>query len=421
MKTERVVGYVMDTPLNTNKALLTAMLDELGDVGTEPTQDFIQLRRATEGNYDAVGDIFVPAHGEICLVDTVHNGLRIKCGDGFTVWNELSYLDDYIVKGYYYDGMFYLNAERTHAIVGMVHKLYVDKTTNAIYHYKNEGYVPVRVEGLAKAAYKNVVDILSGSEDLPTDKAVKEYIDTKIQVLKSFDVIVAEPNAIGQPKLNPTEETMFKYYLVPRSDDFVGYNQWVTIRSGEPGEYVYEWVDIGFTETNFDGLVPSERTIADIALDKDITADDLKGALELKALAHKDNAKAVLNLITEVGSVAYTPTGTIETTLEGEEFTVVTDVGTAAKYSEGKFTAATLEYEDTDYATEGLTISFEGEKMVFSSAKTAKGSLVKKFSGGSKEADSFTTNTLPTTTAHKVGVSSTFKGDRKSTRLNSSH
>ena len=54
----------------------------------------LRLRRDNDYNYRKIKDTFVPADGEICLVDTARDGLRAVCGDGISTFGELTYLDD---------------------------------------------------------------------------------------------------------------------------------------------------------------------------------------------------------------------------------------------------------------------------------------------------------------------------------------
>lgn len=52
-----------------------------------------QIRRDTEDNY---ADDFVAGENELCFVDTLDKGLRLKLGDGVTEWQYLSYTDEQI-------------------------------------------------------------------------------------------------------------------------------------------------------------------------------------------------------------------------------------------------------------------------------------------------------------------------------------
>jgi hypothetical protein len=56
----------------------------------------IRLRRDNDYNYEKIKDTFVPANGEICLIDTARNGLRAVCSDGISTFSKLNYLNDFI-------------------------------------------------------------------------------------------------------------------------------------------------------------------------------------------------------------------------------------------------------------------------------------------------------------------------------------
>ena len=46
----------------------------------------IQLRRDNDYNFEAVKNTFIPANGEVVLVDTAKDGLRAKVGDGYSTY-----------------------------------------------------------------------------------------------------------------------------------------------------------------------------------------------------------------------------------------------------------------------------------------------------------------------------------------------
>lgn len=92
----------------------------------------IKLRRDKEENYLRVGKTFIPASGEVCLVDTELYGLRQKIGDGATTFEKLSYLDDennVVLNGYYLNDKFYTDSTYTKEIVGKEKHLYIDKNS----------------------------------------------------------------------------------------------------------------------------------------------------------------------------------------------------------------------------------------------------------------------------------------------------
>jgi hypothetical protein len=57
----------------------------------------LRLRRDNDYNYAKIKDTFIPLNGEICLVDTAREGLRVVCGDGHTPFSELKYLGEFLV------------------------------------------------------------------------------------------------------------------------------------------------------------------------------------------------------------------------------------------------------------------------------------------------------------------------------------
>ena len=56
----------------------------------------LRLRRDNDYNYAKIKDSFIPANGEICLVDTAREGLRAVCGDGINTFGQLEFLNDFI-------------------------------------------------------------------------------------------------------------------------------------------------------------------------------------------------------------------------------------------------------------------------------------------------------------------------------------
>ena len=190
MTTEQIVKYVLKTPLNTNRAILTAMLQEL-----EGSGGIAQLRRDDEYNYNKIADVFIPLNGEICLVDTQKDGLRAKCGDGKTVWKDLEYIDDYVVKGYFYNDKFYKDQLYTKSIEGATQKIYIDLGSCTIYFYEGGSFIPTSGEAYGQATpeksgimklYQTIGDNADGtmSQKAITDsqKTLEDKIDDKFKV-----------------------------------------------------------------------------------------------------------------------------------------------------------------------------------------------------------------------------------------------
>jgi uncharacterized protein YjbI with pentapeptide repeats len=113
----------------------------------------------------------------------------------------------------------------------------------------------------------------------------------------------------------------------------------------------------------------------------------------------------------------YTPAGEVSVALTGNSFNAITGVGTQASFQEGIFTAATLDHAEVsaNYVEEGLVGAVEDECLTFTAAavKALSASKVNAFNGGSKAADVFVANSLPTMAAQTVGVqSASFTGTK---------
>lgn len=335
------------------------------------------------------------------------------------------------------------------------------------------------VEALGTAAWKAVAASISDSDEgLPTAKKVKEYVDAQVGTIHNFDVVIdATGTAAAGPSVTASADTMYKIYLVPSDDAAAGsYIEYITIRSDAESAYTYAWEAIGNTKVSLTGYVPTTTTIATIALDHNITVVELQTALGLKALAYKDSAVgtvegqtitgvkasgtstgalegalgydstdvastgsftpegSVTGTVVATGTVAstasaeataanftrgdYTPAGNVTVTPTTGTIKAVKSVGTQASFTEGKFTAATLEKTDDTFAKAGLVAAIyetDTEMLVLSNAATGTASAIIAFDGGSKAADTFTANDLPTTEDAIVmtGASATFAGTKE--------
>ena len=105
----------------------------------------------------------------------------------------------------------------------------------------------------------------------------------------------------------------------------------------------------------------------------------------------------------------YTPAGEVSVALSGATFNAITGVGTQASFTEGEFTPASLTHNEVtaNYVEEAIVGSVdENETLIFTAAgtKALSASKVTAFSGGSKAADTFVANSLPTMATQTVGV-----------------
>ena len=311
------------------------------------------------------------------------------------------------------------------------------------------------VDSLGTASKLNYSEAVANDNTLPTGAAIVQYVGEQIADINSFEYeVVSElPEA--------SADTMYTIYLVADAEGANpdAYEEWITIKTGD----AYSFEKIGDTNIGLNGYVPTTRTVAGLALSNDISADALKTALGLGALAYKSNIAGTVECVTSVedisytpagqvavalkhtdaamastgkftpaGSIAgtttasgdvavslnqtatpatltqsdYTPAGTVSVSLSGNVFNTIDSVGSQASFTEGQFTPASLSHKESAFAVEGVVASMDesAETLTLSAAGTANASLISAFSGGSKAADTFVPNSLPVATEKTVGV-----------------
>lgn len=141
----------------------------------------IKFRRDSESNYSST---FVPLYGEICLVDT-NKGLKIKVGDGNTIFSSLKYVDEdniykySVIQGYYYNGKFY--AEESHSTEYQYDatKVYIDKASGKFYYWDGNEYAENIVTLPNASATKPGLLKIYASQGTNTDGAVTQKFFTE--------------------------------------------------------------------------------------------------------------------------------------------------------------------------------------------------------------------------------------------------
>lgn len=155
----------------------------------------IRLRRDNDYNYDLIKDTFIPASGEVCLVDTARYGLRAKVGDGKTVFAELQYTDtqiysiieSIIVRGYYKDGAFYADSLYSNKITPVISSIYINITGNNIYIYDGSKFEELggQVSNASSATagiMKLYGELGQNTDGTMTQKAITDELNDKIEI-----------------------------------------------------------------------------------------------------------------------------------------------------------------------------------------------------------------------------------------------
>ena len=148
----------------------------------------LRLRRDNDYNYAKIKDTFIPADGELCLVDTATNGLRVVCGDGITPFSKLEYSFETLVQGFYKDNKF------INEIDGHINKIYVDKSANGgLYYYDGIHFCRVGGGSGSSASIPTATAKLPGimklydtvgnnTDGTMTQKAISDELDDKVEI-----------------------------------------------------------------------------------------------------------------------------------------------------------------------------------------------------------------------------------------------
>ena len=244
--------------------------------------------------------------------------------------------------------------------------------------------------------------------DLVTLGVVKDYVNAQVGTINKFDVEVANPDKI---LTTPTADDMYILYLVPAENAAAGsYVEYIVLRSGTEDNYTYTWEQIGNTTVDLTGYLSTDATVAGVGFTNgNVPTASLKTALgfdDLGDFANADTGVAtVINGVeahtyqpagnvsvvpgvataTVTSSGTYTPAGnvtgsviasgnvsasknnengafqlsgsvaapTISVVLSNDNFVKTADAGSLPSFTEGAFTAATLTYSNSHFATNG--------------------------------------------------------------------
>lgn len=260
------------------------------------------------------------------------------------------------------------------------------------------------LEGLGDAAWKALAAGITDSDaGLPTAAQVKSYVDSQIELIPEFDVVVVADLPIA------SKDTFHKVYLV--SGGMSGsYTEYITIRSGSEGNYTYSWERVGSLDADFADYVKKETTIATIKLDHNITVAELQTALGLHNMAYANTASGSTTLET-VDSIEIKPV-----TVAGNA--TVTHTAADADLTKGDYTPAGTV---TIAADEGGTqISGTVSKPSITVDDSTVDTFVKSLKAGTEDAATFTEGTFTPNVPTVIDVSK-FNGGAVATWTGKSH
>ena len=148
----------------------------------------IQLRRDNDYNFEKVKNSFIPANGEVVLVDTATDGLRAKVGDGYSTFAQLEYTDadlrNTVLHGYFYNNIFYKDITHTFLLKNMINKIYIDDTSRRLYFYDGTEYIAIQDNLVTATPQTAGVVKLYGTTGQNTDgtmtqKAITDELDLR--------------------------------------------------------------------------------------------------------------------------------------------------------------------------------------------------------------------------------------------------
>lgn len=307
------------------------------------------------------------------------------------------------------------------------------------------------VEGFKAAVNYNVdTEVKANSADLVTGGAVHKYVtDYVTEITGGAMTFVGMFEAVEG---KTAEEVLAENVTAPAPGyvAIVGTAEYVYADGawrlyGDEGVYA----TISGVKASY---VNKDTTIAGIDLKDNITADELKTALELKALAYKDSASGTISVVTGVKDATYTPAGSVAVTLghtstamtSSGSFTPAGDVtgnvtaagsvaiaksedgvqisgtvsaptvtvtptttqvkhiaslGTLPSYTAAEYVAPSVSEASAQFASEGVVAAIDGsdtEMLVFSAAGKASALTGTGFNAGSYKAAEFNAGALPT-------------------------
>lgn len=153
-------------------------------MATKRVEAIFKLRRDNDYNYEKVKDTFIPAKGEVCLVDTARLGLCVKVGDGVSTYGSLEYVNTIFQMVTFVEDKAFVNDKE---ITPNGNKIYIDaNNTNDLYYYNGVEFVLIGPGSLpvASAETAGIMRLYSTTgenvDGTMTQKAISDELNTKV-------------------------------------------------------------------------------------------------------------------------------------------------------------------------------------------------------------------------------------------------
>lgn len=242
------------------------------------------------------------------------------------------------------------------------------------------------VESFGSVVYKDVVTTFNeNGADIATEAATAAYIKEKIAGLQGAMHFVGVTGARteGDTDLQVIEKFYTAKGVLPAAGDviLVGDNakEYICSAAGATAAAA-TWEEVG-DQTIYLTIAaaaatytPMTRTIAGIDLKDDITADEMKTALGLKALAYKDTASGSVDVIDTINNITVGKAGEYnvagQTTVDVAQTFTALDVTPAGNITVNAGTAAAATYQKTTAATISASDVGDGQSANYTPAGT---------------------------------------------------
>ena len=351
------------------------------------------------------------------------------------------------------------NFDFDYTLANLLSKL---KVGDVVYNLKDtdaRAAIEFEINRLGAAAYRGASDtVVEDGNELVSGKAVAAYLEgTLADVTKAliFQGVSSTDPASGTVTIDGQVWTGSKGDVVLfGSKEFV-FDGSAWIELGDEGIYLTKAEAV----TTY---VAKTLTIAGIALDANISVEQLQSALGLKALAYKASASGTIEgLVTGISDIEYTPTGSVGVEVQTTSTTMassgtftpagnvsgnvtaagnvaiarddangvavsgtvsaptitvtpataqvqhIDSVGTLPTYTAAQYTAPSVSEAKSSFASEGIVAAIDGtdtEMLVFSNAGKAEALTATGFNAGSYTAAEFNAGALPTLGAAQTVV-----------------